>query len=48
MMRYESPKYEMEKISVSDVVTVSVIKDENNLGDWVNQVSEILDKAATK
>ena len=39
----------MEKVNVSDVITVSlVIKDENNLGDWVNQVSEALDKAATK
>ena len=48
-MRYESPKYEMEKVNASDVITVSnVIIDDNNADNWLTQVSEALDKAATK
>lgn len=49
IMRYESPKYEMEKVNASDVITVSnVIIDDNNADNWLTQVSEALDKAATK
>lgn len=51
-MIYVSPKYEMDQINASDVITGSLFSDGNTItdgnkwGDWVNSAGEALDQAA--